>query len=205
MTKPTFFKSQTHLRAWFLKNHDTSRELVVAFYKVGSGKGGVTYKQAVDQALCFGWIDGIRKKLDDESYANRFTPRKPKSIWSQVNLKRAAELEQAGQMHEKGLAAYHGRDETRSNQYSFENQERKLDAAQEKKFRANKKAWAWFSAQAPYYQRTASFWVISAKQEATRDKRLEILIKDSEQGVRISLLRRQTGGGNGKRTRIRND
>lgn len=190
MSKPTFFKSQSHIRAWFLENHDQSRELVVAFYKVGSGKGGVTYKQAVDEALCFGWIDGIRKKLDDESYTNRFTPRKPKSIWSQVNLKRVAELQAAGQMHPSGLKAYHGRDEKQSMQYSFENKDRKLDAAQEKKFRANKKAWTWFSAQAPYYQRTASFWVISAKQEATRAKRLETLISDSEKGVRIGLLRR---------------
>ncbi|MCC7162763.1 MAG: YdeI/OmpD-associated family protein [Anaerolineae bacterium] len=190
MPKPAFFKSETDLRAWFLKNHDTSREIVIAFYTVGSGKGGVTYKQAVDQALCFGWIDGIRKKLDDASYSNRFTPRKPKSIWSQVNLKRAAELETDGKMHAAGLKAYHGRDETRSMQYSFENKDRKLDPVREKKFRSNKKAWAWFSAQAPSYQRIASFWVISAKQEATRDKRLETLISDSEKGVRISLLRR---------------
>src|SRR5262249_8876225 len=123
-------------------------------------------------------------------YTIRFTLRKRKSIWSTVNIKRATELEQAGRMHENGLAAFHGRDEKLTNQYSFENKERKLDAAQEKIFRANKKAWAWFSAQAPYYQHTASWWVISAKQEATRAKRLETLIRDSAQGQKIAPLRR---------------
>lgn len=188
--KPTFFKTPADLRAWFEKNHDTIPELLVGFYKVGSGKGGITYQDAVDEALCLGWIDGIRKAYDESSYTIRFTPRKKKSIWSAVNIKHATRLEQAGRMREAGLKAFHERDLSRTNQYSFENKERKLDAAYEKKFRANKKAWAWFSAQAPYYQRTASWWVISAKQEATRAKRLEILIRDSEAGIKIAPLRR---------------
>jgi uncharacterized protein YdeI (YjbR/CyaY-like superfamily) len=194
--KPTFFKTQSAVRAWFKKNHDKTPELLMGFYIKDSRRGvrvsrtGSTYREALDEALCFGWIDGIRKAYDENSYTIRFTPRKAKSIWSAVNLKRAAELEQAGQMHAAGLAAFHGRDLSRMNLYSFENKERKLDAAQEKKFRANKKAWDWFSKQAPYYQRTASWWVISAKQDATRARRLETLIHDSEQGLKIASLRR---------------
>lgn len=188
--KPTFFKTQTELRTWFEKNHADTPELVIGFYKKDSGRGGITYQNALDEALCFGWIDGIRKSIDETKWMIRFTPRKKKSIWSDVNIKRATELEQAGQMHAAGLAAFHGRDEKLQKQYSFENRDRKLDAAFEKIFRANKKAWAWFSAQAPSYQRAASWWVISAKQEATRAKRLKTLIHDSEAGVKVAPLRR---------------
>lgn len=187
---PKFFKTQTELRAWFEKNHARKTERLIGFYKLGSGKGGITYQNALDEALCFGWIDGIRKKYDEHSYTIRFTPRRAKSIWSQVNLKRATELEHAGAMREAGLRAFHGRDVSRTNLYSSENKDKKLDAASEKKFRAHKKAWAWFSNQAPSYQHTAGFWVISAKQETTRAKRLETLIGDSEAGVRIASLRR---------------
>lgn len=190
--KPTFFKTQAELHDWFVKHHDKEPELLIGFYKAKSGKPGITYQQALDEALCYGWIDGVRKSLDEARWTIRWTPRKPRSIWSAVNLKRARELETAGRMHASGLAAFHGRDEKRTKQYSFENKDRKLDAEQETLFRANKKAWDWFSAQAPYYQRTASFWVISAKQQATRDKRLETLIRDSEQGVRVGPLRRAT-------------
>lgn len=188
--KPTFFKTQSDVRAWFQKNHDKIPELLVGFYKKGSGKGGITYQEALDEALCFGWIDGIRRTYDETSYTIRFTPRRPKSIWSAVNLKRAAELEQAGQMHAAGQTAFHGRDPARANLYSSENRDRKLDPAQEKKFRANKKAWDWFSKQAPSYRHTASWWVISAKQEATRARRLDTLIHDSEQGIKVAPLRR---------------
>lgn len=187
---PTFFKTQNELHAWFEKNHARETELLIGFYKKDSGKGGITYQNALDEALCFGWIDGIRKSIDASRWMIRFTPRKAKSIWSQVNLKRAAELEQAGAMREAGLRAFHGRDVSRTNLYSSENKGKKLDAASEKKFRANKKAWAWFSKQAPSYQHTAGFWVISAKQETTRAKRLETLIRDSEAGVKVAPLRR---------------
>ena len=155
--KPTFFKSQAELHAWFEKNSKTRTELLIGLYKKNSGKGGITYHEALDEALCFGWIDGIRRTLGETRWTIRFTPRKAKSIWSAVNIKRATELEQAGQLKASGLAAFHGRDVKRTNLYSFENKERKLEAAQEKQFRANKKAWDWFSNQAPYYQRTASF------------------------------------------------
>lgn len=187
--KPTFFKTQAEFRTWLEKHHNNTTELLVGFYKANSGKGGITYQQALDEALCFGWIDGVRKSLDDARWTIRFTPRKKRSIWSQVNLKRAAELEAAKQMHPAGIAAYHGRDEKLVNRYSSENRDKKLDAAQEKQFRANPKAWDWFSRQAPSYQRVAAFWVVSAKQEATRAKRLETLIRDSEQGVRVGPLR----------------
>lgn len=187
--KPTFFKTQAEWRAWLEKNYAGETEKLVGFYKAKSGKAGITYKEALDEALCFGWIDGVRKGLDDARWTIRFTPRKTKSIWSQVNLKRAKELEAAGQMHEAGLAAFHGRDEKLTNRYSFENPDRGLDAAHEKLFRANKRAWEWFCSAAPSYQKTARFWVNGAKQEGTRAKRLEMLIRDSEQGLRVGPLR----------------
>ncbi len=186
---PTFFNTPQDLRAWFEKNHASAQELVVGLYKVGSGKGGITYHNALDEALCFGWIDGTRKSIDETRWMIRFSPRQKKSIWSSVNIRRATELEQAGQMHAAGRKAFHERDAKLTKQYSFENKERKLDAAREKKFRANKKAWDWFSKQAPSYQHAASFWVLSAKQEATRAKRLETLIQDSENGLRVAPLR----------------
>ena len=187
--KPTFFKTQAEFHVWLEKHHNDTPELLMGFYKAKSGKIGITYQQALDEALCFGWIDGVRRTIDDARWTIRFTPRKKRSIWSQVNIKRAAELEAAKQMHPAGIAAYHGRDEKLTNRYSSENKDAKLDAAQEKQFRANQKAWDWFSKQAPSYQRTAAFWVVSAKQEATRVKRLETLIRDSEQGVRVGPLR----------------
>lgn len=192
MTSPIFFETPAALREWLAAHHADTSELTVGLYKTASGKPTLSYQELVDGVLCFGWIDGIRRKYNDDSYTVRITPRKPKSIWSAVNLKRARALEQAGRMHAAGLAALQGRDVTRTNLYSFENKNRKLDAAYEKRFRANKKAWAWFSRQAPSYQRTASWWVISAKQEATREKRLETLMRDSEQGVKIAPLRRAT-------------
>lgn len=187
--EPTFFKTQAEWRAWLEKNHVGETEKLVGFYKANSGKAGITYKQALDEALCYGWIDGVRKGVDEERWTIRFTPRKAKSIWSDVNLKRAAELETAGAMHSAGLAAFHGRDEKLTKQHSFENKDQELDAGQEKLFRANKKAWEWFSKQAPSYQKTARFWVNSAKQEATRAKRLDALVRDSEAGVRVGPLR----------------
>lgn len=193
--KPIYFKTQAEFHAWLEKNHADAVELLVGFYKTNSGKPGITYQQALDEALCFGWIDGIRRSVDKTRWTIRFTPRKKKSIWSQINIKRATELEQAGQMHAAGIAAFHGRDEKLTNRYSSENRDRRLDAAQERQFRANKKAWDWFSKQAPSYQRIAAFWVVSAKQEATRAKRLEILIHDSEQGVRVGPLRPRIGKG----------
>jgi uncharacterized protein YdeI (YjbR/CyaY-like superfamily) len=191
--KPIFFASQSALREWFEKNHKTETEVLVGFHKVGTGKPSITWSQSVDEAICFGWIDGIRKSIDENSYTIRFTPRKPTSIWSAVNIKKVEELTRLGLMKPEGIAAFERRDDARSRMYSFEQKNIKLDISFEKKFKANKKAWKYFQSQAPYYQRTATWWVMSAKQEATRLKRLDELIRESEGGQYIKPLRRPGG------------
>ncbi|MBO9683930.1 MAG: YdeI/OmpD-associated family protein [Flavisolibacter sp.] len=191
MQTPIFFKSLNELHKWFQKSHGKTSEVWIGFYKVNSGKKGIGYKEAVDEALCFGWIDGIRKSLDEESYVNRFTPRKKSSIWSNVNIKRINELIEEGRVHPAGLAAFKERTKERSGLYSFEQNSHKLSPAFEKKFKANKKAWKYFTSKAPWYQRTSIHWVMSAKQEATRLKRLETLITDSENEKTIALLTRE--------------
>ncbi len=183
--KPTFFASAADFRAWLEENHATAKELLLGIYKTSSGKAGITYKEALDEALCYGWIDGVRTGLDEARYTIRFTPRKPKSIWSKVNIKRAHELEAEGRLQPPGLAAFHARDEKRTQLYSFENAPKELDPAYVKQFEANKKAWAFYQAQAPWYQRGTKWWVMSAKQEATRQRRLAQLIEGSEQGERL--------------------
>ena len=188
MTKVHFFKSVKELHRWFEKNHDKSREVWIGFYNVKSGKKGATYKEAVDEALCFGWIDGIRKNIDTESYANRFTPRRKKSVWSDINTERIKELKEEGRIHPAGLAAFKARDEKRAGIYSFEQDHHKLAPVFERKFSANKQAWKNFTSMAPWYQRTAIHWVMSAKQEATRLKRLNTLIEDSAKGSSIAPL-----------------
>jgi uncharacterized protein YdeI (YjbR/CyaY-like superfamily) len=188
MSSITFFKSQTEFHKWLLKNHDKTNELVIGFYNRKSGKKGISYKEAVDEALCFGWIDGIRKNVDEESYMIRFTPRKKNSIWSNVNTNRVEELKQMGLMQPSGLKAFEVRNEKRAGIYSFEQNEHKLAPSYESKLKANKKAWNYFKSKAPYYQRTAIHWVMSAKQEATREKRLATLIKDSEEGRILAHL-----------------
>jgi uncharacterized protein YdeI (YjbR/CyaY-like superfamily) len=185
---PTFFKTQAEFRAWLRANHATARELWVSVHRRTSGKASITYPEAVDEALCFGWIDGVRKKINEQSYRVRFTPRKPNSIWSAVNTKRVTELVRLGRMHASGIRVFEGREQKQSLKYSYERKNARLDGELEKLFRANKKAWEFFQAQAPWYRRTASWWVISAKQEATRLRRLSILIDDSAQGCRIDML-----------------
>jgi uncharacterized protein YdeI (YjbR/CyaY-like superfamily) len=188
--KPTFFAAPAAFRRWLEKNHDTARELWVGFHKKDSGKPSITWPQSVDQALCFGWIDGVRKSVTPDSYMIRFTPRKSGSIWSTVNTKRAKELTKLGQMHDAGLQAFAARDAKKTKQYSYERETAALDPALEKRFRAKRKAWAFFQKQPPGYRKIASFFVMSAKQEATRLRRLDRLIADSEAGQRIGLLRR---------------
>jgi len=183
--KPRFFKKPEDFRAWLEKNHDSAKELLVGFWKRDSGKPSITWPESVDEALCFGWIDGIRRRIDDESYTIRFTPRAVKSKWSAVNIKRVAELTELGRMKPAGLAAFEKRD-PKSEGYSYERREATLDAAMEKRFRANKAAWTFWEAQPPYYRRTLSWWVISAKREETREKRLEQLIAASAEGRRIT-------------------
>lgn len=186
-----FFRSAGEFRRWLEAHHSTAEELWVGFYKKGASRRGITYAEAVDESLCFGWIDGIRKGIDAERYTNRFTPRKPRSNWSNVNTRRVAELTAEGRMHPAGLAAFESRDESRAGVYSFENRDAAtLTRAQEARFRSNAEAWSFFEGQPPGYRKTAIWWVVSAKREETREKRLTTLITDSANGLRIAMLRR---------------
>jgi uncharacterized protein YdeI (YjbR/CyaY-like superfamily) len=194
--KPTFFATAAELRDWLEQNHATAAELFVGFYKKGSGKPSISWQELVDEELCFGWIDGIRKGIDDIRYSNRITPRKPRSTWSAVNIARAEELIRLGRMHPAGLKAFEQRTDDRSAIYSYEQRKTAaLDPKAERSFRANKKAWAFFRAQAASYQQAATWWVITAKREETRQKRLATLIGDSARGRRIGPLtpRRRAG------------
>jgi uncharacterized protein YdeI (YjbR/CyaY-like superfamily) len=182
-----FFKSQSEFRHWLEANHDKVSELWVGFYKKASGQTGLTYAEAVDEALCFGWIDGIKKRVDELSYTHRFTPRKPKSNWSLINTRRAEALKKLGRMTPAGWKAFAARDPKKSGIYSFENRPQKLEEAYEKKFRENAQAWNFFRAQRPGYQRLACWWIMSAKKEETRWRRLEQLIGLSEKGVRLAV------------------
>ena len=177
---PVFFTTKSEFRKWLDKNHNKETELLVGFYKVDSGKPSMTWSQSVDEALCFGWIDGVRKSIDKESYQIRFTQRKSTSIWSTVNIQKIEELVKQGLMKPAGLASFEKRKENRSKIYSYENGEVKLSPEFEKQFKANKIAWNYFQSLAPSYQKPSTNWVMSAKQETTRIKRLNELINDSE-------------------------
>ena len=187
--KPVFFATPKDFREWLEKNHTIETELLVGFYKVSSGKKSITWSESVDQALCFGWIDGIRKSIDSISYCIRFTPRKPLSIWSSVNIKKIEELKDQGLMHTKGLEIFEMRKENRSGIYSYEKAPVLFSKDFETKLKANKKAWAFFKSMPPTYQKIATNWVMGAKQEATRIKRLHNLIQDSEAGMKIKSQR----------------
>lgn len=187
----TFFPTPEDFRAWLEEHHDSERVLWVGFWKVGTGKASVTWPQSVDEALCFGWIDGVRKKLDDESYVIRFTPRKPTSNWSAKNVARIEELIAEGRVRPAGLKLYRERDPAKQTPYSFERSEKaRLSPEAEARFQANEAAWQFFQSQPPGYRKTAIHWVISAKREETRARRLGTLIEDSAAGQRIGLLRR---------------
>lgn len=186
--KPRFFKSQSDFRKWLEKNHAKEKELLIGFYKKNSGKPSITYPEALDEALCFGWIDGVKKKLSDEAYVQRFTPRKPGSIWSNINCGHVERLKKLGRMAPAGLAAYALRDPKKTGVYSFENRPRELSAAYNKIFQANKKAWDFFEKQPAGYKRLMIFRVMEAKQEETQRRRLAQLIETSAQGMRIGLL-----------------
>jgi uncharacterized protein YdeI (YjbR/CyaY-like superfamily) len=189
--EPTFFKTTAAWRKWLEKNHDKATEKIVGFHKVSSGKTGITHKQALDEALCFGWIDGVARG-GDATWQIRFSPRRPKSVWSQVNMKRVEELKAEGRMHPAGLAAYEARDPERQNRYSSENRNAALSLQEENTFRANKKAWENFSAFPPSYRRPAVWWVVSAKKPETRERRLAALIDDSAAGQKINPLKPPT-------------
>jgi uncharacterized protein YdeI (YjbR/CyaY-like superfamily) len=188
MPRSRYFRSSSDFRHWLEKNHARAAELWVGLYKVSSKKTGISYKEAVDQALCFGWIDGLTKRVDDTRWTIRFTPRRPGSTWSAVNIRRAKQLSKLGLMKPAGLAAFRARGERRSQQYSYEARHRPLEAKYERKLRAKKKAWDFYRSQPPSYRKMANLWVMSAKKEETRRRRLATLIELSAQGERIPAL-----------------
>lgn len=197
--RPRFFATPNDFRVWLEQRHSTETELLVGFYKKDCGRPSMTWPGSVDAALCYGWIDGIRHRIDEISYQIRFTPRTPSSTWSAINIRRVAELTRLGLMHPAGIKAFQARQDDKTAIYSYEQRKNaKLSPAQEKQFRANKKAWAFFRAQPPSYQRTAIYFVVSAKQEATREKRLARLIHDSDTGQPIKELRRPPKRSTGK-------
>jgi uncharacterized protein YdeI (YjbR/CyaY-like superfamily) len=186
---PKFFARPADFRKWLEENHDKKTELLVGFWKKGTGKPSITWPESVDQALCFGWIDGITKSLGEESFAIRFTPRKNKSHWSAVNLKKYAKLKKLGEIHPSGEAAFSRMDKKNSKKASFEQKRIVMGKTFESKIKASKKAWSFFNALAPSYKKASTWWVISAKQEETKLRRLAVLIKSSEEGEKIPMLR----------------
>jgi uncharacterized protein YdeI (YjbR/CyaY-like superfamily) len=183
--KPKFFRSGDAFRAWLEKHGGKERELWVGFYKKASGKGGLTYPEAVDAALCFGWIDGVKYKVDESSYMHRFSPRTAASYWSAVNTRRMQQLIEDGLVAAPGLAAFERRDQKVTQKYSFERKSAAFDAGALRALKANKPAWAFFTAQPPGYQKLLTFWVMSAKQEETRLRRLATLAERSAKGERV--------------------
>jgi uncharacterized protein YdeI (YjbR/CyaY-like superfamily) len=182
---PTFFKTPSAFRKWLAANHDKSKELWVGFYKKDSGKPSITWPESVDEALCFGWIDGIRKTINGESYKIRFTPRKSSSVWSAVNIRNFERLTKDKRMQPAGIKAFAARKENRSGIYSYEQRSPELVEPYAGKLKRNKAAWKFYQAQPPYYRKTLNWWIVSAKQEETRLKRLAKLIEESAKGKRL--------------------
>lgn len=182
---PTFFETPARFRVWLRKHHKTAAELWVGFYKKATGKPSLTWQEAVDEALCFGWIDGIRKRVDAESYTNRFTPRRRGSFWSAINTRRAVELIKAGRMRAAGKAAFQARDAAKTTAVSRVRDTARFENSHEAQFKANRAAWEFFSAQPPGYRRMSAWWILSAKRNETRAKRLATLIQVSADGRRL--------------------
>ena len=189
--KPAFFATPADFRAWLESHHATAAELLVGFHRKGSGKPSITWPESVDEALCFGWIDGVRRSLGDTAYTIRFTPRRPTSIWSAINVARVAELTESGRMREAGRRAFAARTPERTGIYSFERRKRaKLSKEQDRRLRLHREAAAFFDAQPPGYRAAAIHWIISAKRPETQDRRLDQVIADSAAGRRIKPLAR---------------
>jgi uncharacterized protein YdeI (YjbR/CyaY-like superfamily) len=186
--EPTFFARPADFRKWLKKHHANTDHLLVGFWKVDSGKPSITWPESVDEALCFGWIDGVRKRIDALSYTIRFTPRRTTSIWSAVNIKRVAELQAAGLMQPPGLTAFGHKREGRSGTYAYEQRRDHLDPPYEAIFKQSPAAWTFFSAQPPSYRKVACWWVVSAKREETRLRRLATLVEDSAHQRRLGQL-----------------
>lgn len=188
--KPTYFPEPAAFRAWLEANATSAGELLVGFFKRGSKRPSMTWPESVDEALCTGWIDGVRRRVDEESYTIRFTPRRPRSIWSAVNISRVAELTKQGRMRPAGIAAFNKRTDARSGIYSYEQREAAmLDADAERKFAGAPGAWDFFQAQPPSYRRLAAHWALSAKRPETREKRLATLVADCAAGLRLKQFR----------------
>ncbi|HWB42773.1 MAG TPA: YdeI/OmpD-associated family protein [Gemmatimonadales bacterium] len=188
---PVTFASARAFRAWLRRHHRTASELLVRCCKTHAKEPGLTYTDAVDEALCFGWIDGVRRRLDEVSFSVRFSPRKPRSVWSAVNIRKATALEAAGRMQPAGLEAFAARESPGARRYSYESKPEALDPAFERRFRRDRGAWGFFQSQAPWYRRTSIFWVMEAKREETRGRRFETLLACSARGEPIPLLRRK--------------
>ena len=181
--KPIFFKSPQEFYDWLEEHHESESEVYVGFFKAHTGKRAMSWSEAVDQALCFGWIDGVMRRIDEERHMQRFTPRRPGSNWSNVNIAKVAKLEEAGLMRPAGLAAFEARSEKRSGIYAFEaKQPAELSADYERRLRADAAAWEYWQAATPSYRRTATHWVVRAKREETRERRLAQLIECSAAG-----------------------
>ena len=184
--EPVFFKTPADFRAWLENNHDRQSELIVGFYKVGSGKQSITWPESVDEALCFGWIDGVRRSLGKDSYTIRFTPRRADSIWSAVNINKMEKLLEKGLVKPEGIAAYEKRKDEKSKVYAFEQRkDAVLPAELEAAFKANTAAWDFFMKQAPSYRKVVLHWITTAKQEKTKLSRFEKLVKASAEGKRL--------------------
>jgi uncharacterized protein YdeI (YjbR/CyaY-like superfamily) len=192
---PTFFPTPADFRNWLEENHEFASELVVGFYKKDSGKTSITWPESVEEALCFGWIDGVRRTLGPDSYMIRFTPRRRGSIWSEVNLRTAEKLIESGRMRPAGVKVFQERDPAKSGVYSFEQRSNpQLPPKLEGEFKSHSDAWAYFQSQPAGYRRLALWWIVSAKQEATRLRRLQTLIADSANHLRLAPFRRSPTG-----------
>lgn len=199
--KPRYFKHAPDFHKWLVAHHATARELWIGFYKQHSQRVGITYAEALDTALCFGWIDGLKKRVDESRFIQRFTPRRPKSVWSLVNIRHVRRLKRAGRMQAAGLRAFAARAAERIGIYSFEAKARQLSPAMRRQFQGDRAVWDFFQQQAPSYRRTAIFWVMNAKQEITRQRRLAQLIQDSKRGCRLAMLSQRKSQANLNHTR----
>lgn len=190
-SRPRTFASRKSFRAWLERHHADRDELILRCYKVGAPRSGIGYREALDEALCFGWIDGVRHAFDANSFTVRFTPRKTRSYWSAVNTRRYKELESEGRIAPPGRAAFRARaNQKEARRYSFESRQQALGPAFAKRLRANRRAWTFYKSQPPWYRRTSAFWVMSAKKEETRERRFATLLRDSAAGRSIKPLTR---------------
>lgn len=188
--EPIFFRTPEEMYAWLEANHESEKELMVGYFKKSAPEKGITWPESVDMALCFGWIDGVRPSGTDTTYHIRFTPRRPKSIWSKVNVAKVEALIEKGLMRPAGLKAYEAREADKTGIYSFEKEREHFSGEYEAKFKASAEAWAWYQAQAPSYQKASTHWVLDGKKEETRFKRLGELIASSERGERLKQFHR---------------